>query len=201
MVDFYNISNFNKNPNRKFTLQDELDQVTEYLFDLRHNLPNTRIIYYEGNHENRLQKYLWGKSPELGTLRALKLQELLQFKELHIDYFDYNTYNKIGHLVFFHGDVISRHSGHTAKRMLEKVGCSIIHGHSHRGSTIYVNSFGSSHIGVENFCLCDLNPEYMRGRPNWGHGFSTVDFIDDKFFITQVPIIDHQYIWNGKLYK
>lgn len=201
VIDFYNISSFNKNPSRKFTLQDELDQATEYLFELRHNLPNTRIIYYEGNHENRLQRYLWGKSPELGTLRVLKLQELLQFQELYIEYFDYNTYNKIKHLTFFHGDVISKHSGYTAKRILDKVGCSVIHGHSHRLGTHYHSSFGGSHIAVENGCLCQLDAEYIRGVPNWMHGFSVVYFADEQFFIVQVPIVNNQFIWNSEIYK
>ncbi len=201
VVDFYNISNFNKNPNRKFTLQDELDQVTEYLFDLRHNLPNTRIIYYEGNHENRLQKHLWSKSPELGTLRALQLQKLLQFKELHIEYFDYNTYNKEKHLALHHGALISKWSGYTAKRVMETVGCSVIVGHCHRLGSSFHTSLGGNHVAYENGCLCQLNPEYMKGKPNWQLGFSVIYFVGDQFFVTQIPIINYSFIWNGELYK
>lgn len=201
IVDFYNISNFNKNPNRKFVLQDELDQTTEYLFELRHNLPHTQIIYYEGNHENRLQKYLWSKNSELGTLRALQLQELLQFKELHIEYFNYSQYNKIGKLLFHHGDVISKWSAMTAKRVYEKSGSSIIIGHCHRLGSFFHTSFGGEHASFENGCLCQLNPEYMRGISDWQHGFSVIHFIKDEFFVNQIPIINNRFMYNGELYK
>ncbi len=201
LVDFYNISRFNKDPNRKLSLQDELDQVTDFLYTMREMLPKAKLIYYEGNHEERLKKYLWSQSPELHSLRVLDLKSLLQLDDLNIEFFDYNTYNKHKHLVFFHGHLISKWSGYTAKREMETVGGSIIHGHTHRLGSSFQTTFSGAHVAYENGCLCNLNPEYVRGTPNWQLGFSTVCFVNNQFFVVQVPIINYSYIWNGQLYS
>lgn len=201
VIDFYNISRFNKNPERKFTLQDELDEATEFIYNLTQVVPNARIIYYEGNHEERLKKYLWSQTPELSSLRALNLEELLQLRDFNIEFLNYNEIHKHQHLTFSHGNIISKWSGHTAKRMIDTVGCSTIHGHSHRLGSSFQTTFGSDLVAYENGCLCELNPEYVKGKPNWQLGFSTVYFVENQFFVIQVPIINYSYIYNGKLYK
>ena len=70
VVDFYDLSSFDKNPERLNKLQEELDICVDLLKNLRKNCPKSKIIYILGNHENRLRRFLW-KNPRLSSLNAL----------------------------------------------------------------------------------------------------------------------------------
>jgi len=82
--DLYSISRFDKDPNRRLNLQEELDAVRDWLTELRDAAPRAKIIYSEGNHEFRLKKYLRSEAKALAGLRALSLDKLLDFEKLHI---------------------------------------------------------------------------------------------------------------------
>ena len=59
MVDFYDLSSFDKDPNRTQNLQQELDILYQMLLVFRAACPEAKIVYIEGNHEDRLKRYLW----------------------------------------------------------------------------------------------------------------------------------------------
>ena len=82
IFDFYNISSFDKNPTRRFKLQDELDESFGWMNSRAEANPSARRIFVEGNHEDRLRRFLWKFSSELSNLRALEFEELMHFEEL-----------------------------------------------------------------------------------------------------------------------
>ena len=88
VLDFYSLSTFDKNPARLTTLQDELDGSTRYFKRLRNVCPNSRIVYSEGNHENRLRRYLWSQARALSHLRTLAFEELLGLRKYDIKWVD-----------------------------------------------------------------------------------------------------------------
>src|SRR5271165_7217151 len=57
IIDFYAISRFDKDPNRQLAMQDDIDMTIAFLGRLRGLFPDAEIIYREGNHEARLQKF------------------------------------------------------------------------------------------------------------------------------------------------
>src|SRR2546425_4815917 len=107
IVDFYPVSSFDKDPARKQDLQKELDQTSAELTELHTAAPNAEVFYQEGNHENRLQRYLWKRAEELAPLRSLALPELLSFKKLDITWIPQGQVKRIGHLNHIHGTEIA----------------------------------------------------------------------------------------------
>lgn len=198
--DFYPLSKFDKNPERLVNLQGDLDSTSKMFARHRKVLPNTRMIHIDGNHEDRLRRHLWSKDPALSSLRALELNELLGFKENEIAEVGYEEGLLVnGVFLVIHGNIASIHSGYTAKRMYERHGGNGICGHCHRGGSYYKRDRFGTWGWWENFCLCDLDPDYIQ-NPNWTQGFSIVHFRKRRFWIEQVPIIDAKFIYGGRLY-
>ncbi|MEK7383157.1 MAG: hypothetical protein AAB262_07705, partial [Elusimicrobiota bacterium] len=88
LLDCYCLSRFDKNPERKDSLQDELDQAHEFLREVRSVVgPKCDIRYTEGNHEQRLKRVLWGNCKALSGLRGLGIPQLLKLDELRVQWF------------------------------------------------------------------------------------------------------------------
>jgi UDP-2,3-diacylglucosamine pyrophosphatase LpxH len=200
VLDFYSLSRFDKDPARKQSLQGELDGATAYFARLRDACPRARIIYSEGNHENRLRRYLWSQAQALSDLRTLSFEELLGLGKYKIEWVDASKPYRIGNLLFIHGELVRRASGASAKGHMDKFGCNVIHGHTHRLGAHYHRTFDTMIGAWENGCLCDLNPEYAT-CPDWQNGWSVVWFHGDIFHVEQVCVADNEYVYHGKLHK
>lgn len=195
MLDFYELSRFDKNPERKFTIQDEIDQCIEILRELRNKCNEMHFI--KGNHEDRLRRFLW-VNPSLASIKALELPNLLSMDELNIAYHDFEyIYNGFR---FTHGVMVRPESGASCKAELLKYGASMASGHTHRLG-MYLKTDVRGTVGAyEMGCLCELNPEYINGIPNWAQGFGVYFFDDDRFHCQQIPIIHNEFIYGGKRY-
>lgn len=205
LIDFGEISHFLRNPNNINAIQENIDLAEEYLKDFRKILPKSEIYYIikGSNHEERLQKYLWSKAPELTNLRALKLQELLNLEKYNITPILNKPWIEIGNeLVVMHGDLVRKFSGYTAHGMLDKYGRSVVFGHCHRiGIHYHTNSKGMQGA-FENGCLCSLSPEYVF-QQDWQQGFSIIykKRGKNRFHIVQFPIIDGVAVIEGTEYR
>ena len=201
--DFYSLSRFDKNPERRLQLQDEINTVKDYLGWLKEICPNSRIIVLRANHTDRLQKFLWSKAEELSNLECLQLEELLGFKQMGIDYLDYYIHKSgdpRGDYLFKHGDIVRQHSAYTAKGEMEREGMSGMSGHTHRLGTHYSRKRGGFYVWIEAGCLCDLNPGYIKGTANWQHGIGVVTYKETGHFISEpIPIIDYELVWGDML--
>jgi len=122
LCDMHSLSRYDKDPNRRLNLQEELDIVRDWLTELRDAAPRAKIIYSEGNHEFRLKKYLRSEAKALAGLRALSLDKLLDFDKLHILWQPHDRPYRLGHLLFTHGSLISKWSACSAKRHFERYG-------------------------------------------------------------------------------
>ena len=200
ILDFYSLSRFDKDPARLVTLQEELDGATQYFEKLRAACPKARIIYSEGNHENRLRRYLWSQARALSNLRTLTYEELLGLKKYKIEWVDSHSPYRIGNLLFIHGELVRRASGASAKGHMDKFGCNVIHGHTHRLGAHYHRTFDTMMGAWENGCLCTLDPEYAV-KPDWQNGWSIVWFHGDNFHVEQVCVVNGEYVYHGKLHK
>lgn len=196
ILDFYQLSKFDKDPARRFTIQDEIDQAYEVLKTLKSLCPEIHFI--KGNHEDRLRKFLW-VNPSLASIKVLELSSLLNLDTLGIEYHNFEYLYK--GFRFTHGSIVRPDSGATAKAELLKYGGNMSHGHTHRVG-MYLKTDSRGTIGAyEMGCLCELNPEYIDGVPNWQQGFGVFTFDDDRFFCEQIPIIKNEFIFGNKRYK
>lgn len=191
IADFYPLSRFDKDPSRISSLQAELDMAVDYLARFRRRLPGTEIHLLEGNHEYRLTKWLRA-NPGIHGLKCLEMSELFRLRELKILHTPYMKHVDYNGFIVEHGDMARKHSGYTARGMLDKRGVCGLSGHTHRMGACYQTDLSGIKVWYENGCLCDLNPEYVNGKPNWQQGFSISHFIkgDDRFIVEQIPIID-----------
>lgn len=200
MGDFYLLSKFNKNPKRADSLQSDLNSTASLFKRHRQILPNARMVFELGNHEDRLRRFLWGNSPALASLDCLTVEGLYKLRESDVECVDYEEgvlINKV--LMVTHSDIIRAHSGYTAKGMSDKHGGSGIHGHSHRLGSYYKRNRFGVYGWWENGCLCDLNPDWIQ-NPNWQQGFSLVHFTKDRFWVEQMQIINRKFMYGGEIY-
>lgn len=185
ILDFYDVSSFDKDPDRINSLQKEIDLANKFFHKLRSVSPGSRIIFVKGNHEDRLERYL-KKHPELYSLEALKLPNLLNLDNYCIEYRDKGF--KLGSLKIIHGTIVRKYAGYTARAEMEKNDCSGISGHTHRLCCFYFRTPMRDLMWAESGCLCDLNPEYV-DCPSWTQGFLYGMVERDSFAITPLPIV------------
>ena len=178
-LDFYGVSTFQKDLSIwDGNMDDEIEEWKKSQREWLDAAPNANILFLEGNHEERFRKYILANATKLSWLDALTIPEVLKFKELGIRM---ARNNEIviggGRLLAKHGKYVRKHSGYTAKAELEELrySMSVLTGHTHRGGTSYAATRDGWVVAHESFCLCSLNPPYMRS-PNWQNGivFATV---------------------------
>lgn len=184
MLDMYSISRFMKD-NRITSLQNELNIAKKILTHIRNKFKKAKIIYKAGNHEHRLQRYLY-EHPEMLDLECLKLENLLNLSQLKIKYIHNDQLIKLGKYIIAHGDEIKCSGVNPARTTLLKNMHSIIFSHLHRTDnhtfkTIANDTLNAHAIG----CLCDLSPAYAPYN-NWNHGFLYAERNSNDFFVTNI---------------
>ena len=200
IIDFYAISSHLPNPARRVQLQEELNLGHKFLASLNEVTPNAQHFFVEGNHEDRLRRYIWAHAPELAGTDMVQLPSCLGLDRLGYTHIPYPRGIHHRTLYLVHGDLVSKHSAYTAKQMLEHYGSSGVSGHTHRLGSHYRTNLGGIHGWWENGCLCRTDNVEYDNWPNWQQGFTIVTFIGDQFFVTPVPIISGRLIYGGKLY-
>lgn len=206
-LDFYNLSKFDKNPERFRTgLQGEINAWKAGQAEWRSAASKAKAHYLTGNHEDRLRSYLW-RHPELHGLDALALPNLLDFASLGITWEgegeELELYKRA---VVKHGSYIRKFSALSARSELEAefYAIAVLTGHSHRGGVYYATTRQGVTQAVECFCLCRLDPEYIR-HPNWQQGLVLAEVGEDSLSIECIPFYTAQgkrcARWRGKEYS
>jgi predicted phosphodiesterase len=199
LLDFYALSRFSKDPERALSLQEELDQGQGLLERFRATLPKARLVFLEGNHEARLQRYLWDH-PEVSKLKSLQMPALLGLEDLEIEHHGYQAPQMWRGVLIEHGSVVRKASAATAKAMLDQRGTSGISGHTHRLGMHYRTNYSETAVWAENGCLCALEPEYCI-KPDWQQGFSVLHGWENRFLLEQIPILRRRLFYHGVLWE
>jgi len=156
------------------------------------------ITYIEGNHEDRINRYL-DKNPEMEGM--IELDDQLKLKDRKIKWVKMNDLYKKGDMYFTHGMWTSKY--HANKHLME-LGENICYGHTHKTQTAFQNqAMGKEKMAYGLGTLGDKKPDYMKNRPaNWINQFA-VFYWDDKsglFNLYPVNVIKNKFMWNGKAY-
>lgn len=135
--DFWQISEFDKDPTRKETVLDDLLLYSDFIDECQSLLKKGTVWHQlEGNHEKRLKRYTAKKAPEIYKL-VKSMPEVLNFqfrnKENHTKFIwhDYNNWNSciIGKTIIHHGFYFGEH---VAAKNLSVYPYNFICGHTHR---------------------------------------------------------------------
>ena len=211
IVDAFSISKFIKNP--KYISNDtdyEIEKLEDFISKLKKITP--RITYILGNHEMRVVNHLWKHEAfsKLGINKGLELSNLTFAKIYGLDAMNIKTIDygkgiwlgkKNSGLYVTHGTICRKFSSYTCKSEQEMHNCSTLTGHVHRQGIHIRNRTGGILKSYENFCMCDLNPDYIQGKADWTNGFSLVHILKNKFYVEQIPIEDGVIFYGGKEYS
>jgi UDP-2,3-diacylglucosamine pyrophosphatase LpxH len=171
VVDFYGVSRFDKDPNRKDDIQFEADEAFDLLSTMKRGLPETEWHYLKGNHEARLKKFLMSNARALSNLRALKVDNLLRLNELDIKYIE-KSWNYYDTVMIKHGNKVGKYSGYSAHAEMLRHMSLGISAHTHRLAIVNYTADGIDIQWVECGHLCDvMKADYMEDYPNWQQGF------------------------------
>jgi predicted phosphodiesterase len=198
VLDLESVSSHGGNPTPP-KLVAEVGAGKAFLDQVVAAAPRALISYIEGNHEDRLARYIADKAPTLE--KSLSIPSLLKLDERGIQYYRYGEVLFRGRLGFTHGFYVGE--SHAAQH-LRKFGCCLVYGHTHRPQTYTAGIAGDKVRGTFGMgCMCGTKKvPYIKGRPSgWQQGFG-VFYVDQdgSFYPYTVMANDSAFVWNGKVY-
>lgn len=147
-----------------------------------------RVHWIDGNHEDRLETYLGSRAPELGSLRALAMPELLGLPTRGI------SHTRYGGGIWVAPDLLVYHGRYIGSKWTDKEGLaaggSTITGHQHKQAVTYRTDRKRRYKNVGQGCLCKLDPPYSPTPPDWQQGFVYgYVWADNRFRVIEVEIV------------
>lgn len=195
--DFYAVSQWERDPEAR-NPQEELDTGRPILEQITKAFPG-RHVYKIGNHEDRYERYLASRSPELAMCRAFRLQRFLELDLIGFEMVASKQEYSIGKLPVYHGHELPKgltNPVNIARGVFLRLKDPGIVGHWHKTSTHVETSARKSTMTVTHStgCLCSLKPSY--GPVNsWNHGVATIEVAADGTYE-----VENRTIMDGKVY-
>jgi predicted phosphodiesterase len=202
-VDFYQVSSHSKDPSRAMSTEDEIKAGNRCL-DQLDALGAKNKLYIEGNHEDRMNRYLMEKAPEIKSM--IRVEELLKLKQRKWKFTPYKHHAKIGKLHLTHDTGTAGPTAH--KTSLHTFQDNVVIGHTHRiAYCVEGNAKGKPHVGAMFGWLGDVKQvDYMhriKADRDWAMGFGTgyLDTSNGFVYIQPIPLVNFTCVLNGKLLK
>lgn len=175
ILDFYGLSDFLKDPSMPRT-KDEIAKGRQLIEYLRSAFPKIPIIYKKGNHDERLEKYLFGRCPDLAEIEDFQLHSLLRTKENGVEMVADKRVMMLGRLPLIHGHEYRGGGGVMPARWLYlRTGASALCGHFHQPSNYTFRTIEGKEVGMwSTGCACYLSPAYAPLN-QWSHGWALVE--------------------------
>jgi len=196
LIDFATISRHEKDWRHR-SVAHEFETVRSFLSELRRHFPKAKIVFKEGNHDERWEKWLFLKAPEIFDDSEFKLATRLRLPELKIDIVQDKLPVKIGKLTVLHGHELQGGGGvNPARATFLKTIDNVLIGHCHRSSQHTEPTLnGNIIVTTSQGCLCGMYPMFARVN-KWNQGFSFVehDIKSGNYNLQNLKII------KGKVY-
>lgn len=201
-ADFYTVSSHSKDPARKINFQTEVDAVNEELDRLQAitDRIGAKVVYVEGNHENRLDRFLAGQAPQLASY--ITTRRLFEISRRGWKWVPYRDFTKIGKMHFTHD--LDRSGKHAAAQAVADFGGNVTIGHTHRGCVAYLGTVrGENYMCLNvgwggDFGSIDYKHK-ARALRDWQHGFGLVYVEGNGNCHAQfVPIVNGTCVVDGK---
>lgn len=202
-ADFYSVSSHSKDPNRKSNLEWEIEQVNIEL-DKVEKL-GKKVTFVEGNHENRLERYIQSDAKALRGLVSVPSE--FRLRERGWQHFTYKQYYKHpkAKIVFTHDLGSAAEKAHIEAARQFKTNTII--GHTHKAHIGYLGEVeGEGYFGMQAGWLGDnAKADYLhqgKVETSWRKGFATVTYDSDGYVFGQFhPIVAGRTVVDGRLYK
>lgn len=163
---------------------------TEYVFStLRKSFPNTKILYIIGNHEKRIDTYIY---KGLGDVTNDTISTGTKFidelcNKYQIEFLVSNVI-QIGDVIFTHGTNYNKNPLISAEKDVEHYKSlrhilpnenfkALIMGHTHHAANFAATSNNSEIFIAESGCMCHDIPQYhfdSKCSTAWKNGYATI---------------------------
>jgi predicted phosphodiesterase len=197
-LDFYQISRFNRDP-EAMKVAEEINMLKDFFDIMKKNFPNAKIVFKEGNHEERYRQWWWanGKAA-MGSIKSSELKDELELAERGIDYVDSYTLMTYKELTIGHGHEFFKGRSvpvNPARSLYLATGEITMAGHLHKGSEHTETSMNGKLITCwSSACLCGLWPKYAIVN-KWGLGFVRMPIEEDGTWR-----IENKRIYKNKVF-
>lgn len=193
-LDSHEISNHDKDPSAPRYVE-EVETAKKLLAWLRGQLPGTRIVLKEGNHEERLGRYVLQRAPALFDLEGVSLPTLLHLEDFGAEWVNDKRVIHLGKLCVVHGHEYRGGGGVMPARWLYlRTRYVAMCGHFHRSSEYGDRDIrGKEERSWSVGCACHIHPRYAPLN-SWNQGFAFVDVASDGNFS-----VDNRRVHNGKV--
>jgi predicted phosphodiesterase len=180
-------------------LEDELQEGRNALKQVEVMSGAKSFVFLEGNHEDRIRRYIAINAPKLA--KNIDVKQVLGIP----DYYRYLKYGQEGHYrmgnwLATHGTLCGKYC---AAAMLAKYGVNVIFGHVHRVQEARQTRFSDMIRAVSCGWLGVPRTagEYIRDVPDWQLGFGLGYWKPNgQAFIEVVEIQNYSCVFAGEIY-
>lgn len=193
IADCFSVSFWEKDP-RKRDFAGEVKTVRDFLAAVREGFPKARIIYKIGNHEERYERYMSCKAPELLGLEDFSFEKVFQLEENRIELVKDKRPIRLGKLNVVHGHEfkfgisapVNPARGYFLRAKSHCLGSHLHQSSQHSEGNVEQKVISTWSTG----CLCDLHPDYSPMN-SWNVGFAFVE-VDKQgaFNVDNVKVIE-----------
>ncbi|RTL28830.1 MAG: hypothetical protein EKK55_04145 [Rhodocyclaceae bacterium] len=196
-IDCHELSRFERDPReRKF--KEEVPLLKQFLAFLRYKFPKARIIWKDGNHDERLYLYLRRHAPALLGVDSFEAPSVFGFDDYGVEYVTDKRPIVCGKLNILHGHEYPGGFAapvNPARGLFLRSKACCIEGHYHQTSEHAEPTLEGKSIACwSTGCLSELHPPYMPLN-KWNHGFASIEMAREGNF----KIRNHKII-NGEIY-
>jgi hypothetical protein len=185
----------------EYKVADEIVSRHEQI--IRKNNQKARMIYLEGNHEYRIERYI-NAHPELQGM--IEVENVLRLKQRHIEYvhsWSRGEIFRLGKCAIHHGLYCTDNH---AKKMVQRFGTSVLYGHVHDYQVYSSHSIDPANVlvGASLGCLCKIPQKYLRGAPTrWSQGITIFehDETSGDFWFQFLKINKGRLVHDGRVYQ
>ena len=205
-ADFYNISSYGKSPLVSEKFSEEVDVVVRELRVLKEICED--IVFIEGNHCNRLIRFIGQNCKELGDFVSVEKLFFLGAMGIKFIPFEPSQLYKIPEC-----EVYLRHRPlnggiHCAYGTLMKAQKTVIFGDAHRMQRYFTTSIDGTEIeGISVGWMGDKKSEVFKFTPHhivWTMGFAVLTTRGNQYYVDQIHVKDKDgkfsFIADGNLW-
>lgn len=191
VFDFYGLSKFDKmttiSPAR------EQEQFFQFMDWVREQVPDHRIIFQLGNHDERFLLTFMRKAPEIAEMAGMEFSTIFSFDDYKIEMLPMRNLLKYRDLFIGHGHEINAKGVPVspARTFYLKARGNFIGGHFHRTSEFITRDIKDDIQGCWSVgCACDLHPLYAPVN-DWNNGYAIIrPHGENHFRVKNIKIFD-----------
>lgn len=187
VIDCHQLSDYVKDVDKR-SFATELQIFSELIAVIRLQFPKAKIVFKEGNHEERYDRFLAQKAGELKGIPEFILENIIRKRIGDVDYIGQKRIIKAGDLNIIHGHEFKGGIStpvNIARGLFLKAKVSCMQGHNHASSEHSESDMNGKLTTTWSVgCLSELHPAYMPLN-KWNHGFSFIEIGDNGTFQVQ----------------